>query len=181
MIFCTQNAVSFFIDAAHLKDFFLAFKPCQPLRRIMQTNYARLSRTEDDVPPMPRGASAWHADDHALSDEDFEAPCPFIAEHCPWPCCCCCALSRSHRQQCALTLLYAKGYLIIYLLIIAMTLTLLIYDLANGHIIHDLKSEPFWIVMVDICCVSLMVIDVLVQVCQKYPRIRAFYFLHFDK
>ena len=132
------------------------------------TNYTRLNQesltnnhTEEE--PVTRGASAWN-DDTLLSDTDFEPPCPFIAEHCPYPCCCCCALSRSHRQQCALSLLYARAYLVIYLLIIAMTLTLLIYDLAHGNIIHDLESEPIWFVIVDICCVALMVFDVVVQV-----------------
>ena len=53
---------------------------------------------------------------------------------------------------------------VIYLMILGMTLTLLIYDLAEGNIIHDLRTEPLWFVVLDISCVSLMVFDVLVQV-----------------
>jgi len=139
------------------------------------TDYARMNNdplvnnyAEDRSNRPPRGASEWN-DDGVLSDNDFEPPCPYIAEHCPYPCCCCCALSRSHRQQCALSLLYAKFYLCIYLLIIAMTLTLLIFDLAKGNIIHNLQSEPVWFVIVDICCVTLMVFDVFVQM-MAHPR-----------
>merc|ERR1719410_2481991 len=50
-----------------------------------------------------------------------------------------------------------------------MTLTLLIYDLAHGNIIHDLKDEPVWFVILDICCVGLMVFDVFVQM-QAHPQ-----------
>eukprot|EP01083_Nonionella_stella_P222029 792660_1 len=139
------------------------------------TNYTRMDREpltnnnyDDDIKQEPRGASFWN-DENAFIDNDFEPPCPFIAEHCPYPCCCCCALSRSHRQQCALTMLYNRAYLIVYLLIITMTLTLLIYDLAHGNIIHDLESEPLWFVVLDICCVGLMVFDVFVQM-QAHPQ-----------
>ena len=134
-----------------------------------EIDYKKLPNTEvlnndhSDDEKMNRGSSAWN-DDMSFSDNDFEAPCPFIAEHCPYPCCCCCALSRSHRQQFALSMLYGKGYLVVYLLIIVMTLTLLVYDLARGNIIHDLHSEPVWFVIIDICTVSLMVFDVIVQV-----------------
>eukprot|EP00483_Globobulimina_turgida_P011632 UN11654 len=138
-------------------------------------DYARMDRERlsnnyynDDENLEARGASFWN-DENAFSDDDFEPPCPFIAEHCPIPCCCCCALSRSHRQQCAITMLYNRAYLIVYLSIIAMTLTLLIYDLAHGNIIHDLKSEPVWFVILDICCVALMVFDVFVQM-QAHPQ-----------
>lgn len=140
------------------------------------TDYARMNNdllsnnyADDRSNLPPRGASAWNDDSAALSDNDFEPPCPFIAEHCPYPCCCCCALSRSSRQQCALSLLYAKLYLLVYLLIIAMTLTLLIFDLAKGNIIHNLQSEPTWFVALDICCVALMVFDVIVQMF-AHPR-----------
>jgi hypothetical protein len=44
-----------------------------------------------------------------------------------------------------------------------MTLTLLIYDLAHGNIIHDLEDEPLWFVTIDIACVCLMVFDVTIQ------------------
>ena len=47
---------------------------------------------------------------------------------------------------------------------LGMTLTLLVYDLVRGNIIHDLRSEPLWFVVLDISCVALMVFDVLVQV-----------------
>ena len=136
------------------------------------TDYTRMNRESlrnnynEEETQVTRGASAWN-DETTFTDNDFETPCPFIAEHCPYPfivCCCCCALPRGHRQQLALSMLYARAYLVIYLLIIAMTLTLLIYDLAHGNIIHDIKSEPLWFVIVDICCVTLMVFDVCIQV-----------------
>ena len=75
--------------------------------------------------------------------DEFEAPCPYIARYCistissvecvidhvslilqltmsrncPYPCCCCCTLSRSHRQQCALSCLYNACYVVVYLLV----------------------------------------------------------------
>eukprot|EP01083_Nonionella_stella_P005401 15602_1 len=133
------------------------------------TDYSQLnpgppSLNEQDEEKGPlRGASFWN-DEHAFVDNDFEPSCPFIAENCPYPCCCLCTLSRSQRQQCAMSMLYSKAYLVIYLLIIAMTLLLLIYDLAHGNIVRDIKEEPIWFILVDITCVALMLFDVIVQI-----------------
>jgi len=136
----------------------------------MATNYSNLNQhTENREPLIHNNSSIQHPQPEAVNAawkddaDDFEPPCPCIARACPYPCCCCCTLSRSVRQQCALSLLYGACYVMIYVLILGMTLTLLVYDLVRGNYIHDLRSEPLWFVVLDISCVALMVFDVLVQ------------------
>eukprot|EP00483_Globobulimina_turgida_P000155 UN00155 len=115
---------------------------------------------------------------HDTMTTDFLIPCPFIAKYCP-TCCWCCILPRALRQQFALSILYSRLYLIVYFLIVAITLTLLIYDLTQTHhlfrgdfvnVINVIKHVPMWFIILDICCVFLMIIDIILQVQAHHRR-----------
>jgi len=103
--------------------------------------------------------------DEISDDNDDKAPCPSCPISCLFPCC----WRSSIRQSCAIKLLTSTSYLVIYFLIIVITLVLLVYDLAHGDFIHDLKDEPLWFIGLDIGCISLMAFDVFIQMC-AYPE-----------
>ena len=100
-------------------------------------------------------------------DIDSGGPCPWceamFGTTVIYQCCCCCFWNENDRRKCAIGVLYSKLYLLLYFAIIVITVTLLVFDFTQG--INKLgKEEPDWFVALDIICVSLMVVDVFVQV-----------------
>eukprot|EP01083_Nonionella_stella_P023061 63752_1 len=115
---------------------------------------------------LSRSAMLLKRHHHDTMECDFSPPYPWLAEHCPYPCFCCCVIPRAVRQQFALSVLYSRCYLIVYLIIIGITVTLFIYALAHteGDVLNSFAYETKWLIWVDVSCVVLMILDVAIQI-----------------